>query len=82
MRYQPLLSVPWFKAGGPSQEQKLSVNHPWCSVNGFIFDTVSVAYQIPGLDTAYAREQRVMPPLAQLCHILGMSGRHITGERI
>jgi hypothetical protein len=82
MRYRPFLSVPWFSAGGPPQEQKPFVNHPWCSVNGFIFDTVSVAYKIPGLDTVYAREQRVMPPLAELCNILGMSGRYITGERI
>ncbi|RSM06147.1 hypothetical protein CDV31_009244 [Fusarium ambrosium] len=64
MRYRPFLSVPWFNAGGPPQEEKPFVNHPLCSANGFIFDT------------------RVMPPLADLCSVLGMSGRYITGERI
>ncbi|RYP21720.1 hypothetical protein DL765_002076 [Monosporascus sp. GIB2] len=75
MRYTPLLSVPWFAAGGPDVKSEPFLNYPWCSVEGFSFDAVAVSCKIPGLDTAYSRDTRVMPPVA------GTPGG-LTGKRV
>ncbi|KAM7187788.1 Heterokaryon incompatibility protein (HET) domain containing protein [Naviculisporaceae sp. PSN 640] len=82
MRYSPLLSVPWFNAGGTDVKEEPFLNHPWCSVKGFNFDSIAVACKIPGLDTAHARDTRVMPPVAKFCTALNMRGRYLTGERV
>lgn len=79
MRYRPFISVPWFSAGGPEEKSEPFLNYPWCSVEGFVFDTVSACYVIPGFDT---REKRIMPPIAELCSALRMTGRYHTGERV
>ncbi len=72
-----VVSRRWPAAGGKAVPQL-----PWCSVSGFIFDTVSVACKIPVSDISDAPERRVMPPVGQLCSELGMRGRYVTGERV
>ncbi|KAH8746880.1 heterokaryon incompatibility protein-domain-containing protein [Hyaloscypha finlandica] len=82
MRYKPFISVPWFSAGGPKKYSEPFLNYPWCSVEGFGFDVVSVCCIIPGLDTLNEREKGMMPPVAELCSVLQMRGKYHTGEMI
>ncbi|KAH0536831.1 hypothetical protein FGG08_006329 [Glutinoglossum americanum] len=82
MRYTPLLNVPWFHAGGKGRRAKPFINYPWCSVEGFVFDSVAVMFKIPGPKSEHRRAFRVMPPIGELCNALGMFGRYHTGERI
>ncbi|ORY63492.1 heterokaryon incompatibility protein-domain-containing protein [Pseudomassariella vexata] len=81
MRYQPLLSVPWFNAGG-EQENKPFFNYPWCSVEGLVFDTVRVSCPITEFAGGETPNRREMPPIGYICSALGMSRRYFTGERM
>jgi Heterokaryon incompatibility protein (HET) len=82
MRYRPFISVPWFKAGFSDKQTTPFFNYPWCSVEGFVFDTVKHVIPFSAIEVKTEIGRREMPPVECLCSALGISRRYVTGERM
>ncbi|KAH7324792.1 heterokaryon incompatibility protein-domain-containing protein [Stachybotrys elegans] len=83
MRFEPFLSVPWFKAGISGKKKKPFLNYPWCKVEGFVFDKVVGCISLtPNRRPEATSPLQYMFRAGDICSSMPMYARYITGERL